>query len=305
MLGKEPGLVDVDLEAAGVKPDKATNAQLAMAKVAARECVLAIGLLTGSDCTHYGKLLEDLENDFTQGWDNYPAMVQHAYRLLVHWKQDPCNIIWLIGGTNDRMAFMNIGSKDSAQSSSNRGWQQQQWCYNCNEVRHISSDSPKCAKGTDTIPTQLLMQVMEDLVMDDSYQFAQHNGHLPTSWILLDTGSTINIFLNRSLLKNVQHMNHYTWIRCDAGWFYTNQMGELPGYPGKIWYNPKGIANILSMADVCRHFCVCFNSVTEQVFLIEEPNGSTKHFVQLKAGLYYHDTAIKDTPLTYDGIHGM
>ena len=85
-LGKEPGLVNVMLEAAGVKWDEVTGMQLATAKAATKKHVCAIRLLTGNDCTHYGKLLEDLENDFTQGQDNYPAMIQQAYSLLVHWK---------------------------------------------------------------------------------------------------------------------------------------------------------------------------------------------------------------------------
>ena len=67
-------------------------------------------------------------------------------------------------------------------------------------------------------------------------------------------------------------------------------MGVLPGYPGEIWYNPHGIANILSMTNVCDHFHIWFNSANEWTFLIEKPNnGSTKCFIQLKAGLYYHD----------------
>ena len=142
MLGREPGLVDVELEAMGVKLDTVTDMQLATTEAAAKECVLAIGLLIGSDCAHYRKLLEDLENNFTQGQDNYPVTLQQAYSLLVHWKQDPHNIVWLICGTNDRMAFVNVSSEDSAQSGGNRGWGEQQRCYNCNEVSHISHDCP-------------------------------------------------------------------------------------------------------------------------------------------------------------------
>ena len=93
MLGREPGLVDVELEAMGVKLDTVTDMQLATTEAAAKECVLAIGLLIGSDCAHYRKLLEDLENNFTQGQDNYPVTLQQAYSLLVHWKQDPHNIV--------------------------------------------------------------------------------------------------------------------------------------------------------------------------------------------------------------------
>ena len=66
-LGQEPGLIDAELLAVGVVPDAADEEQIATAEAAAKERVLAIGLLVGSNCGRYGKLLEDLENDFTQG----------------------------------------------------------------------------------------------------------------------------------------------------------------------------------------------------------------------------------------------
>ena len=94
-------------------------------------------------------------------------------------------------------------------------------------------------------------------------------------------------------------------IQCNAGSSYTNQMGKLPGYPGEVWYNPHGIANILCMADMCDHFCVQFNSANETAFLIDKPDGITKCFIQLKAELFFHDTAIKDTPMVYDDTQDM
>jgi hypothetical protein len=38
-------------------------------------------------------------------------------------------------------------------------------------------------------------------------------------------------------------------INCNAGGAATDQVGELAGY-GQVWYHPKGIANILSLARV-------------------------------------------------------
>ena len=48
-LGKEPGLVDTELETAGVDQDFATGNELMAAKAVAREHVLAIALLVGSN----------------------------------------------------------------------------------------------------------------------------------------------------------------------------------------------------------------------------------------------------------------
>ena len=150
------------------------------------------------------------------------------------------------------------------------------------------------------MPTQLLMQGMEDLVTNDSYQFTHCDGHLPSSWIIIDTGSTVNIFLSRSLLKNVCRTNWYMCIQCNTGWSYTNQMGKLPGYPSEVWYKPCGIVNILCFTNMCNHFCIRFDSAKEWAFLIKKPDGTTKCFVQFKVGLYFHDTANHDTPTMCD-----
>jgi hypothetical protein len=41
----------------------------------------------GADRNMYGKLIEDLENAFTQGQDkNYPRTVTGAYAMLTTWK---------------------------------------------------------------------------------------------------------------------------------------------------------------------------------------------------------------------------
>ena len=66
-LGWEPGLINTELLAAGVALDATDKEQIAATEATAKEQVLAIRLLVGSDRGHYRKLLEDLENDFTQG----------------------------------------------------------------------------------------------------------------------------------------------------------------------------------------------------------------------------------------------
>ena len=56
---------------------------------------------------------------------------------------------------------------------------------------------------TETMATQLLMQGVEDLMVEESYQFSQSNGWLPKMWILLDNQSTVNIFYNKALLTDM------------------------------------------------------------------------------------------------------
>ena len=66
-------------------------------------------------------------------------------------------------------------------------------------------------------------------------------------------------------------------------------MGEMCSYLGEIWYNLIRIANILSLADVSKHFCMQYDSVNEQAFLVEKPSGTIKHFFILLNTIQLND----------------
>jgi GTPase Era involved in 16S rRNA processing len=67
-----PGLMNMILEAKKIDPDTATKQHIASALKESQEKYLAVAFLLGSDRNQYGKLIENLENDFTQGQDIYP-----------------------------------------------------------------------------------------------------------------------------------------------------------------------------------------------------------------------------------------
>ena len=72
---------------------------------------------------------------------------------------------------------------------------------------------------------------------------------IPSTWILLDSQSTIDVFCNTSLLSQIHKTNTTMHIRCNAGAKSTNLRGHLSGYCW-VWYFPGGIANILSLSCV-------------------------------------------------------
>jgi len=81
------------IEDAIIKEMKTTHDALGpdeLAKITtdANQCAKATAFLSGSDMACYGKLIEDLENDYFQGSNNYPKMVIAAYNLLTNWKQE-------------------------------------------------------------------------------------------------------------------------------------------------------------------------------------------------------------------------
>ena len=60
-------------------------------------------------------------------------------------------------------------------------------------------------------------------------------GTIPTSWLLLDSQSTVDVFSNSDLLSNIHEVDTVMTIRCNAGARTTNWKGYLSGY-GWVWY---------------------------------------------------------------------
>ena len=91
--------------------ETADLAVVANVKAAVKDEHLACAFLLGSDKKRFGELIEDLENDFVQKNDKFPKTLVDAHNLLVHWKQDPKNLMRMLG-TNDEglgLAFTNVG----------------------------------------------------------------------------------------------------------------------------------------------------------------------------------------------------
>ena len=118
----------------------------------------------------------------------------------------------------------------------------------------------------------------------------QHGGHLPPEWILLDNQSTVDVFTNRRLLKNIRRAKTNMLIHCTADVAKTNLIGDLPGY-GTVWYHPNGIANMLSLSKVKEKYRVTFDSDQNNQFIVHRPDGTQRVFQQSSRGLYFLDTS--------------
>ena len=120
-------------------------------------------------------------------------------------------------------------------------------------------------------------------------------------WVLLDSQSTIDVFVNHRLLKNIRRIDQYMYIHCTTGVTRTNLVGELPGY-GTVWFHPDGIANILSLSRVRTKYRITFDSDKNNEFIVHKPDGSTRNFKESNRGLYYHDTSTVVTGVLEAGM---
>ena len=77
-------------------------------------------------------------------------------------------------------------------------------------------------------------------------------------------------------------------IHCNAGSCLTNLIGDLAGY-WTIWYDPKAIANILSLRWVHDHYHITYDS-SDHKFIVTKPSGVEFTFQESEGGLHYLDT---------------
>ena len=120
------------------------------------------------------------------------------------------------------------------------------------------------------------------------FSFYQANGEIPKTWILLDSQLTVDIFCNPQLLKNIRRTPEGMRFHCNAGSRLSNLVGDLPGYE-TVWYDPKAIANILSLRRVQDHYHITYDS-SHQRFIVTKPSGKEFAVHEPEGGLHYLDT---------------
>ena len=169
-----------------------------------RDETIAYLFLFCADKIIFGKLLEDIENAFTQGDDNFPTDLTHAYKLLTNWKQyvpprgrrsDTGDISFANIGANGvgitkQMSFTNIGGDNSKIQ-----------CYNLQQMGHYANDctnnrverSPRTSGGVNNNNNEVQL-IMDTIIEDDDSDYSDFSFHidnkshggLSRTWILLD-----------------------------------------------------------------------------------------------------------------------
>ena len=93
----------------------------------------------------------------------------------------------------------------------------------------------------------------------------------------------------RKYLSNIRDApdGQYLRFRYNSGVTHTNKIGDLPVYYDPVWYNPKGISNILSLRLVQKNHHVTYSNQDGNKFIIHRPQRLT--FKMTKAGIFYHD----------------
>ena len=166
------------------------------------------------------------------------------------------------------------------------------------EENNINSDNQQNNSHINTYSTYPSHTVT--LLHVESY--IQHHHIQPNRSLFLDSCSSTNLISTPSLLHDIHEVKTTLHVRCNAGVLSTNQMGYLGTYPEPVWYNPGGVANILSQNNVAQHFRLTMDTQVENSISLHRMNGSPLVFTPTHNGLYCYTLSNEET---INGIWAM
>ena len=187
IAGHDPGLESMVAAKKGYHTTM-TEAQTKEVQAESRERYLAVAFLLSANCTQYVKLIEDLENNYLQGRNNYPTTVTSAYHLITNWKQDPRNVMRSLGqvgnlgvsftttteGTNNNSGV----TLTNASKSGPRASKAHITCHKCNIKGHYANKCPTNAPAEPKVGATMHMSGIERDDLDSNgkvnFDFLQH-----------------------------------------------------------------------------------------------------------------------------------
>ncbi len=306
-----------------ILPDTTDDDKLETISKATLGYELATKFLLGTDPRKYNGMLVFLKNTHQAGDDKWPTTLADAYSRVSKWETDDNGK----NNNNDRNSNHHeetTFATDGDEIRKKEPWQLEMTCHKCQKKGHISYFCPTKKKNattnvqTGTVDeteetTQNLMHGVDEYNAedDDDFDYEEHlflqlethdvlhlkdginGGRIPKSWILLDSQSTTDVYSNPHLLTNIRKAKGTLTIHTQAGKAITTMKGTVKGY-GDVWYHAKGIANILSLANVAKTRKVVFNSSNGNQFEVTKNDGTSQIFKKSEHGLYFYDMKKKD-----------
>ena len=234
-------------------PDGRKLSQTERTKIA-RDCTLGAALIRGADQTRFGTLQTTLENQFCNGKDEYPTDITSAYGMLATYRtpsnaprphqnphtrtsDDASTSTMATAPTSDSSGVTFAQRSTAGVPGTNGILHDGITCFRCNGVGHYSCDCPVDQEAASSATT----------LLHHGLVFAHDDTGIDPSWILLDSQSTISVFNNPDMIKNIRPSQRPLRAVTNGGFQDSTLVGDFPNL-GEVWFNPASIANILSLS---------------------------------------------------------
>ena len=96
-----------------------------------------------------------------------------------------------------------------------------------------------------------------------------------TESITLDNGSTLSLFCNPELVKDIRQSNTTLKMCTNAGSKESNQQGTVAGF-GNVWFHEEAIAIIFGFGDLVSKYRITYDSEKEDTFLVHMEHKTVK-----------------------------
>ena len=253
------------------------------------EKVKAMVMFLRSDVNRYGTLQDDLSLSVYKGRDEFPVTITATYDLLQH-TAGALKIKQSFGNRLNRFRFRKNNQRSVTFLQTNNPNVSEAvpgndgklythiTCHNCNTPGHYSNQCPSNKKHKVTLAHFSLTQQKLELI--------------DKNWILLDTCSTVSVFCNKYLIKDVRDClpGQGITVVTNGGSETFVQQGTMKLLPLEVHFNPSYIANIISLSDVAnlKGARVTMDSSVARVINLHF-NGDIYQFKECADGLYYFD----------------
>ena len=307
-VGVQEDRIIAELEHVALDPDVPTEEERTRATQIARDKYLAVLFLLNSDKRRYGALITNISNEFVRGNDTYPTTLTGAYDYIVNYTE----INTSTGhGDEGGLSFYNEHDDGGRGGRSGRGTygrgrgRSQQGRGGGGRHGHgrgqgggtIGQTNGYDQVGESEDEAQFLLESMDNLEenvdgyemadrLESCFQILKDMHYLPRDILLLDSCSTVCMICNRELLHGIHKVDRGLSVRCNAGVRTTQLKGYLGDFPEPVWFDPGGVANLLSLHIIIKYYRVSYDSAVSNEFLIEVSSDTTLHFTPTAKGLY-------------------